>query len=99
MKTIKVIFTSEYQEMPMGRRYSFNTTLDVKEGDLIETPDYEKKLLQVVTVQEKLYKSFNYHSGQEYEDLRTGKGYGEIKTLSEDSRIITEAPGLEDEGF
>lgn len=99
MKTIKVIFTSGYQEMPMGRRYSFNTTLDVKEGDLIETPDYEKKLLQVVAVQQKLYKSFNYHTGQEHEEMRTEKGYGEIKTLSEDSRVVTEVPELEEEGF
>lgn len=105
MKTIKAIFTQEFQEMPMGRRYSFNTTLDVEVGDLIEGPDYNGKLLQVVAVEKKVYQSFSYSKGELFEEVIEQKGYGRIKLLSEDSSIYTEdgndveIPAEEDEGF
>lgn len=99
MKTIMVVFTSEYQEAPMGRRYSFNTTLDVKEGDLIESPDYEKKVLQVVAIQERLYKSFSFRTGNLHEEEISDVGYGKIKILCKKSRIVTEVAPHKDEGF
>jgi hypothetical protein len=90
MKTIVTVFTQEYQEMPMGRRYSFNTNLDVEEGDLIVSPDYHCKLLQVVAVEKKVYQSFSYSKGELFEEVIEQKGYGRIKLLGEDSYIYTE---------
>lgn len=107
MKTIKAIFTTEPQAMPMGRRYSFNTTLDVQEGDLIESPDYKGKLLQVVAIESKVYKSFSYSKGELFEEVIDQKGYGQIKLLDSRSSIISvddikveiASQSEEDEGF
>ena len=105
MKTIKAIFTQEFQPTPMGRRYSFNTTLDVEVGDLIVSPDYNGKLLQVVAVEKNVYQSFSYSKGELFEEVIEQQGYGLIKLLSEDSSIYTEdgneveIPAEEDEGF
>ncbi len=107
MKTIKAIFTTQHQEMPMGRRYSFNTTLDVEKGDLIESPDYKGKLLQVVTVENKVYLSFSYSKGELFEEVIDQKGYGQIKLLDSRSSIISEddikveitSQSEKDEGF
>ena len=99
MKTIKAIFTQEFQPTPMGRRYSFNTTLDVEVGDLIESPDYKGKLLQVVTIENTVYHSFSYGTGELFTEKILDRGYGEIKTLSDESSIVTEVPEPEDEGF
>lgn len=105
MKTIKAVFTQEFQEVPMGRRYSFNTTLDVEVGDLIVSPDYNGKLLQVVAVESKVYRSFSYSKGELFEEVIEQKGYGQIRLLGEDSSIYTEngneveIPAEEDEGF
>lgn len=107
MKTIKAIFTTEPQAMPMGRRYSFNTTLDVEEGDVIVSPDYNGKLLQVVAVEKKVYQSFSYSKGELFEEVIEEKGYGRIKLLGDDSSIYTEdgkeveipSEAEEDEGF
>ena len=102
MKTIKAIFTTEFQVTPMGRRYSFNTTLDVEVGDLIEGPDYKGKLLQVVAIENKVYKSFSYGTGELFTEMKEERGYGAIKTQSDGSSIVTESPEVleqEDESF
>lgn len=96
MKTIKAIFTTEPQAMPMGRRYSFNTTLDVEEGDVIVSPDYNGKLLQVVAVEKKVYKSFSYSKGELFEEVIEQKGYGQIKLLSEECSIYSDSVNPDD---
>ena len=96
MKTIVAVFTQEYQEMPMGRRYSFNTNLDVEEGDLIVSPDYNGKLLQVVAVEKKVYKSFSYSKGELFEEVIEQKGYGQIKLLSEECSIYSDSVNPDD---
>lgn len=97
MKTIKAIFTTEFQETPMGRRYSFNTNLDVEVGDLIESPDYKGKLLQVVNIEKGLYHHFSYKTGELSNDgLQCG--FGDIKTLSPESKVVME-PVEKEEGF
>lgn len=99
MKTIKAIFTQEFQATPIGRRYSFNTTLDVEVGDLIESPDYKGKLLQVVAIENEVYQSFSYATGELFTEMKEERGYGAIKTLSDESSIVTEVPEPEEEGF
>lgn len=99
MKTIKAIFTQKFQETPMGRRYSFNTTLDVEVGDLIESPDYNGKLLQVVTIEDEAYQSFSYGTGELFKEKIEERGYGAIKMLSDESSIVTKVPETEEEGF
>lgn len=101
MKTIKAIFTTQFQLTPMGRRFAFNTTLDVEVGDLIEGPDYKGKLLQVVAVEDEVYKSFSYKNGELFKEVITDSGYGLIKALSNESAIVEEVelPETEEEGF
>lgn len=64
MKTILVIFTSEKKEdTSKDKVYSFNTTHDVKVGDLITDPSYSTKL-QVVEIKEKAFKNVNVKTGE-----------------------------------
>lgn len=64
MKTILVIFTSEKKEdTSKDKVYSFNTTHDVKVGDLITDPSYRTKL-QVVEIKEKAFKNVNVKTGE-----------------------------------
>lgn len=64
MKTILVIFTSDKKEdTSKDKVYSFNTTHDVKVGDLIADPSYSTKL-QVVEIKEKAFKNVNVKTGE-----------------------------------
>ena len=73
MKTISVIFTKEKQAFPTGRAYSFNTTLDVQEGDLLASPDYDG-LLQVVKIDEEVYSHFEHKTGNLKKDVPPHSG-------------------------
>lgn len=64
MKTILAIFTREKKEdTSKEKMYSFNTTHDVKVGDLLTDPSYSTKL-QVVEIKEETFKNVNVETGE-----------------------------------
>lgn len=64
MKTIKAIFTTKKLDDPRMREYSFNTEMDVKVGDLLQSPDYHGKLLQVTGIENEVYSHFSFRTGE-----------------------------------
>lgn len=63
MKTIFVIYTDTKKEYTgHTKRYAFNTTYDVKVGDMLSSNRYTSKM-QVVEVLDYTYKYFNKVSG------------------------------------
>lgn len=101
MKTIRAIFTREKQDQPRGRAYSFNTELDVKVGDLLQSPDYQGKLLQVIGIEDEVYSHFSFRTGELKKAMESGCGI--IKTLGIDTIVVNEEdyvkPEPEYEGF
>lgn len=97
MKTIRAIFCKEKQENTEGKRaYSFNTKLDVQVGDLLESPEYNNKLIQVVSIEDDHYTHFSYRTRELFKE--GGEGRGVIKTLLAD--IVDESAMVEEEeGF
>ncbi|SFK98942.1 hypothetical protein SAMN05216357_11036 [Porphyromonadaceae bacterium KH3CP3RA] len=89
MKTIRAIFTTKKLDDPRMREYSFNTEIDVKVGDLLQSPDYHGKLLQVTGVEDEVYSHFSFRTGE----LRKtgGQSCGQIKTLSDATVIVDES--------
>ena len=65
-KTILVIYTDspikDKREIGKRKKYSFNTNSEVKEGDMISTPEYTTKL-QVVKVLDQAYTYYNGVTG------------------------------------
>lgn len=94
MKTIKAIFTKEKQAQPTARAYSFNTTLDVQVGDLLKSPDYEGKLLRVVSIEDDVYRFFSYKTGELFKE--PSFGCGNIKMLSNETKIMEETTVVDD---
>lgn len=86
MKTIMCVFAKTWQEIPTGRAYSFNTSLDVQVGSVLEVYDYKGKFLHVIEVKEELFKYFSYSTGELKKEHE--QGCGVIKTLGEDTRIL-----------
>ena len=83
MKTIIVVYTNtkitKKAEIAKLKRYSFNTSSDVKEGDLISTSSYNT-CIQVVKVLEKDHKYYNTSTG-ELSNEYTSTTQWEIKEL------------------
>lgn len=73
MKTIKVKFGTT------SKQYTFNTELDVKEGDVIKSPDYNADLT-VSKIYDKLYQ-FGDFSGEVYEEKQSQNNF-KIKILN-----------------
>ncbi len=86
MKTIKAIFTTEKQDQPRGRSYSFNTELEVKVGDLLQSPDYHGKMIQVIGIENEVYSHFSFKTGELRKEQ--GPSCGQIKTLSDATVIV-----------
>ena len=66
MKTILVVFTNTKlgpQGIRMSKKYSFNTSSEVKEGDMIKTAKYNTSL-QVTRVLDKSHKYYNSLTGE-----------------------------------
>jgi len=82
MKTIFVVFTDRKlskEDIRRTKKYSFNTTSDLKEGDVIKTKKYTSNL-QVVNVLEKAFKYYNSSTG-ELSDTITSSNQNEIINL------------------
>lgn len=92
MKTILVVYTNKNvskKEIGRMKKYSFNTSSEVKEGDIIETKEYDTSL-QIVKVLDKAYKYYNASTG-ELSDSFNSTSQWEIRTLEirdEEEEII-----------
>ena len=90
MKTILVVYSNRgnkltSKEIAGMKRYSFNTEADVKEGDIINSPNYPSSPLTVVKVLETAYKHYNSINGELSNEFKSTAQW-DIKTL-----IIREA--------
>lgn len=66
MKTILVIYTNtpiKKENVGYTKRYAFNTSSEVKEGDMLKSPNYDTKM-QVVKVLDTSFKYFNRTTGE-----------------------------------
>lgn len=83
MKTIFVIYTNEKIEDPRRlrviKKYAFNTSSEVKVGDVIHSPDYDTNM-QVVDVLDKSFKYYNKSNGEIHNTLKSTAQY-EIAVL------------------
>lgn len=83
MKTILVIYTDakvlKKKDLRAKKSYSFNTSSEVKVGDMISTDEYNTNL-QVVKVLDKQFKYYNRATG-EMSDEFTSTQQHEIATL------------------
>lgn len=92
MKTILVVYTNKLLsklEIAKTKKYSFNTSADLKEGDMFNSPSYDTKM-QVVKILEYSYKYYNTSTG-ELSDIFNSTSQWEIRTLvirEEDEEII-----------
>jgi hypothetical protein len=90
-KTILVIYTDvKVNDLVYNKRYAFNTESDVKEGDMLNSPNYSTKM-QVVKVLDKSFKYFNKVTGELSDDY-TNSNQFETRDLviinAEQSAII-----------
>lgn len=83
MKTIIVVYTNtkitNKSSLSSTKRYSFNTSSEVAEEDLISTSSYDTSI-QVVKVLNKGYKYYNASTG-DLSDEYTSTNQREIKEL------------------
>jgi len=92
MKTILVVYTDKFlskAEIAKTKKYSFNSTTELKEGDMFSSPSYATKM-QVVKVLDKNYKYYNASTG-ELSDTFNSTSQWEIRTLvirEEDDEVI-----------
>jgi hypothetical protein len=82
MKTILVVYTNKLlskSEIAKAKKYSFNTSTELKEGDMFSSPSYFT-YLQVVKVLDKDFKYYNASTG-ELSDTFNSTAQWEIRTL------------------
>ena len=92
MKTILVVYTNRLlskSEIAKTKKYSFNTSADLKEEATFSSPSYDTKM-QVVKILESSYKYYNASTG-ELSDTFNSTSQWEIRILvirEEDEEII-----------
>jgi len=82
MKTILVVYTDKFlskTEIAKTKKYSFNTSAELKEGDMFSSPSYATKM-QVVKILQNSYKYYNASTG-ELSDTFNSTSQWEIRTL------------------
>ena len=65
-KTVIVVYTNrklKKAEIGKAKKYAFNSSFDLKEGDMINSPSYETNM-QVVKVLDKPHKYYNASTGE-----------------------------------
>lgn len=83
MKTILVVYTAEKltkKEHQTLKRYSFNTSCNIKVGDLLESEHYSTPM-QVVEVLSKTYKYVNIKTGELSNKRQANTSQVEIRVL------------------
>lgn len=83
MKTVIVVYTDSKSltkaQIGQFKRYSFNTSAELKEGDIIKSPQYDTNMY-VVKVLDTSYKYYNRSTG-ELSDEYTSTSQWEIRNL------------------
>lgn len=82
MKTIIIVYTNtKLTEKEIGniKKYCFNTEADLKEGDILKSPDYSTGI-QVVKVLDKPYVYYNQTTGDLSNDFISTQQW-KLKTL------------------
>lgn len=80
MKTVLVIYTDTKVDKPdYTKRYAFNANDDIKEGDMLSSPQYTTTM-QVVKVLGRAFKYFNRATG-DLSDEYTSTNQFEIREL------------------
>lgn len=90
MKTILVIYTDTKIIVPnYKKRYAFNTEANLKEGDMIKSPDYETNM-QVVKILDKAYIFFNKVTGELTDEFNNANQYTirELKLFNEEKNVV-----------
>ena len=83
MKTVLVVYRNEKADLSKIRRmkrYAFNSSSELKEGDMIESKDYDTNM-QVVKVLDRNYKYYNAQTG-ELSDEFNSTAQWEIRELA-----------------
>lgn len=65
-KTILVVFNYDKldaTQLRQAKKYSFNTESDLREGDILKSPEYDTRM-HVVKVLDKAYSYFNKTTGE-----------------------------------
>lgn len=79
-KTFLVIYTNaKVADVGYQKRYAFNTSDELNEGDLLKSPQYDTNM-QVVKVLDKAYKYFNRVTGK-LSDRYSNSNQFEIRDL------------------
>ena len=81
-KTIIIVYTNrklKKAEIGKAKKYAFNSSFDLKEGDMINSPSYETNM-QVVKVLDKSHKYYNASTG-ELSDSYSATSQWEIRDL------------------
>jgi hypothetical protein len=92
MKTILVVYSNKAvskSDISRMKKYSFNTSSELKEGDIIETKEYETNLV-VVKILDRAYIYYNGSTG-ELSDTFNSTSQWTIRTLEirdEEEEII-----------
>ncbi len=91
--TVLVVYTNTKltDKASIGRlkKYSFNTSSILKDGDMIETKEYDTKL-QVVKVLDKDFKYFNRSTGELSNTFNSSSQWEirELKLREDDSDVV-----------
>lgn len=93
MKTVLVIYTdliiSSKKEIAKAKKYAFNTSSELKEGDILSSPEYTSRM-QVVKVLDKSFKYYNSLT-RDLSDDYTSTAQWEIRNLvvrEEESEVV-----------
>lgn len=82
MKTILVCYTSKKLvkgDVHKYKKYAFNSKSDIKEGDLIDSPNYDTQM-RVVKVLDKSFTYYNASTGELNDDFNSTSQW-EIREL------------------
>jgi hypothetical protein len=93
IKTVLVIYTNEKitSKTQIGRlaKYSFNTSSDVKEGDMIKSNEYSSAM-QIVKVLDESFAYYNKSTGELTNEFKSSAQW-DIRTLiirEEDEEVV-----------
>ena len=94
MKTIFVVYTTQKLDLNDSatkkiKRYVFNTEEDLKEGDMLKSPNYETPMM-VVRILDTSFKYYNHVTGELLDEINSTHCY-DIRTLvirTDDSNVV-----------
>ena len=94
MKTIFVVYTEQKLDLNDSatkkiKKYAFNTEEDLKEGDMLKSPNYDTPMM-VVRVLDTSFKYYSHVTGELFDEINSTHCY-DIRTLvirTDDSNVV-----------